>query len=348
MSILHIENPNIPTMMLDYPRLRYMGSKYKIIPHLHRALSDISYDSPLDAFSGSGVVAYYFKTQGKEVTANDFMHFPATITKALVENNNNRIEKEDLDLLLQPNSDDRHFIIDTFKDLYFPDEDHLFMDALWSNLHRVTEYKRALALSALFLAAARKQPRGVFTITDFRYDDGRAALRQSMKHLFLKAVQEYNSSVFDNGRINISTCSDVFNLDASLHDLVYMDPPYAPLKDDADYTKRYHFLEGLSVYWEGMKLMQQTKTKKIEKIKTPFASKKTVEDAMQAVFHKFRKSIIVLSYSANSVPDQDGVLRILGSVKKNIEIVSIPHKYSFGTHQTALKRDTNELIFIAK
>lgn len=48
-------------MTMKYPRLRFMGSKYKIIPHLHAALSGIEYESALDAFSGSGVVSYCLK-----------------------------------------------------------------------------------------------------------------------------------------------------------------------------------------------------------------------------------------------------------------------------------------------
>ena len=36
-------------------------------------------DSALDAFSGSGVVSYLLKTLGYQVTANDFLSFPAAI-----------------------------------------------------------------------------------------------------------------------------------------------------------------------------------------------------------------------------------------------------------------------------
>jgi adenine-specific DNA-methyltransferase len=37
-----------------YPRLRYMGSKYRVIPHLVALFSEMTFDSVLDAFSGSG------------------------------------------------------------------------------------------------------------------------------------------------------------------------------------------------------------------------------------------------------------------------------------------------------
>lgn len=333
---------------LNYPRLRFMGSKFKMIPHLHQALSSIQYESALDAFSGSGVVSYYFKEQGKKVTSNDFLKFTSTISRALIENNFENLTLEDIKKILQPNKDGRHFIYDTFKDLYFPNEDHIFLDSAWSNLELLPDYKQAIAISALCLAAARKQPRGVFTITDFRYDDGRKALRLPLKDLFIQAAHEYNIAIFDNGQKNRSMRSDIFNIDEDDFDLVYLDPPYAPPSDDADYIKRYHFLEGLSVYWKNMYLMENTKTKKIEKIYTPFAYKKSICEALQNTIHKFRKSIIVLSYSSNSIPDESEILRLLRTEKRDIEIIRIPYKYSFGTHKSAIQRQTNELLFIAK
>ncbi|MFC4767857.1 DNA adenine methylase [Effusibacillus consociatus] len=245
-----------------YPRLRYMGSKYKIIPYLSSILSNIPFESALDAFAGSGVVAYSLKEMGKQVVANDFLHFSSTIARAVIENPGVILSGEDLQLLLSPNKDGRNFIQSTFENLYFPLEDHQFLDSVWSHAEGLPMYKRELALSALCLAAARKQPRGVFTITDLRYDDGRRNLHLPLRELFVQAVKEYNNAVFDNGKANGVMCADVFSIDPSGFDLVYFDPPYAPPKDDADYIKRYHFLEGLSRYWRDVKIMENTKTKK--------------------------------------------------------------------------------------
>lgn len=51
-----------------FPRIRYMGSKYRVIPHLVGIFSELSFESALDAFSGSGVVSYALKVMGKAVT----------------------------------------------------------------------------------------------------------------------------------------------------------------------------------------------------------------------------------------------------------------------------------------
>jgi adenine-specific DNA-methyltransferase len=270
------------------------------------------------------------------------------VAKAVVENPGVTLNQDDVESLLSPKVDDRDFTSRTFGGLCFPDDDHAFLDAAWSHIDTLPVYKRELAISALCLAAARKQPRGVFTITDVRYDDGRRQMRMPLRDLSVEAVGGYNQAVFDNGGVNRAMCTDILQVDPSGYDLVYFDPPYAPPSDDADYLKRYHFLEGLSVYWRGLKIMQDTKTKKVEKRFTPFAYKNRVRHALRELFHRFRKSTIVRSYSSNSVPDEKELFRLLRGEKQNVEVYAMPYKYSFGTHEAAQRRDVHEYIFVAR
>src|SRR5659263_625199 len=51
--------------------------------------------------------------------------------------------------------------------------------------------------------------------------------------------------------------------------------------------KRYHFLQGLAVYWRGQEIMAATKTKKIKKKFTPFAYKRTIAEALARTFDQF-------------------------------------------------------------
>ena len=66
----------------SFPQLRYMGSKHRLLPWIGEALSGLSFQSALDAFSGSGSVAYLLKSMGKRVVANDFLNFPYQIGMA--------------------------------------------------------------------------------------------------------------------------------------------------------------------------------------------------------------------------------------------------------------------------
>jgi len=76
-------------------------------------------------------------------------------------------------------------------------------------------------------------------------------------------VEAYNAATFDNQRKNQAHRYDIFSAENRV-DLVYLDPPFVPRSDDNCYLKRYHFLEGLSCYWEEVEIMQETRVKKID------------------------------------------------------------------------------------
>ncbi len=331
-----------------FPRLRYMGSKYQLLPHLERLFAVLGGQTAIDAFSGSGVVSYLLKAQGFSVTSNDFLAFPGMITRAAVANSSVKLTNADVDRICGPSADDRDFIQTKFDGLYFNAEDREFLDSAWSHIDLLIGFKRDIAISALVLSAVRRQPRGVFTFTDStRYADGRRDLQTSLRDHFRRAVAEYNAVVFGNGGKSRSVTGDVFDLDTEAADLVYLDPPYAPPRDDADYIKRYHFLEGLSVYWRDVTIMEETKTKKLEKRFTPFAYKRTIDDALLRTFEHFEQSgAIVLSYSSNALPGADRIVDLLGKVKPNVRKIAVDYKYSFGTHAAATRRDVAEYLFV--
>lgn len=331
-----------------FPRLRYMGSKYRLVPHLAELFEDLGGSTALDAFSGSGVVSYTLKSMGYAVTSSDFLAFPTVIAAATVVNQDVTLSDEEIGRITGARADDRDFIQSTFDGLYFTPDDRAFLDSAWSHIDLLDGAKQHLAIAALVLAAARKQPRGVFTFTDLRYDDGRRDLRLSLREHFVEAATEYNSIVFDSGQPCRAVQSNVFDLDPLDYDLVYLDPPYAPPKDDNCYIKRYHFLEGLSVYWRGQEIMENTRTKKLVKRFTPFSYKRTIVEALRDTFKLFGESTIVLSYSSNAVPDALTIEALLREVKDDVEVREIDHRYHFGTHEAAERRQAVEYLFVGR
>lgn len=339
---------NVLSQVSAFPRLRYMGSKYRLVPQLAQVFAEVGGATALDAFSGSGVVSYLLKALGYQVTANDFLNFPSVIAQATVVNQKIHLSTNDIDTICGQAADDRDFIQSKFNGLYFTADDRKFLDSAWSHIDLLTDDRRALAISALVLAAARKQPRGVFTFTDLRYDDGRRDLHIPLRDHFRERAQDYNRIVFDSGKNCSAESADVFDMTIKPFDVVYLDPPYAPPRDDNCYIKRYHFLEGLSVYWRNQTIMEDTKTKKLAKRYTPFSYKQTVVDALRRTFNLFRDSTIVLSYSSNAVPDADTLKMLLHEVKQSVEIRTINHSYTFGTHSAAERRSASEYIFIGR
>ena len=337
-----------------FPKIRFMGSKHRLIPWLSAILGSCEFDSVLDAFSGSGAVAYYMKCAGKRVIANDFLEFTHRIANATIENSVERLQDRDVDILTDDSGPGPDFIQKTFDQIFYTPEDLKFLDIVSGNLAKLAnDYKRSLALSALTRSCLKRQPRGVFTVRSWhnKYDDGRRDLRLSLEDHFREQVSVYNSTVFGNGRENRALRTDVFDIDLDdlpAIDLVYLDPPYVPRSDDNDYIKRYHFVEGLSQYWKGLEIQQSSKVHKIPKRFTPFSYRRTAIDAFRSMFRKFSDSIIALSYSSNGYPDLKTLVGLMGEVKADIQIYKRQHRYHFGTHASVRRSVVDEFLILGK
>jgi len=341
----------LPENVAAYPELRYMGSKHRLLPWIHGVLRGLNFETAADPFVGSGCVAYLLKAMGKRVIASDFLNFPAVLAAATVANGKYRLDGPAVKSLLAPRSNGPHFIEKTFAGIFYTPEDLKFLDRVSANTEKLEHpQQRALARAALMRSCLKKQPRGVFTVSGnlSRYDDGRRDLRLSIEEHFLEQVEAFNRVVFDNGRRHTVKRADVFSLKPKGIDLVYLDPPYVPRADDNCYMKRYHFLEGLSCYWKGVRIMEETRVKKIEKPYTPFSYRRTAIDAFDRLFQIYRDSIIVLSYSSNGFPDREILEGLLRRYKATVTAYEKPHRYHFGTHEGVERAAVHEYLIVGR
>lgn len=337
----------VPERVRSYPEFRYMGSKHRLLPWIHGVLRTLDFETAADPFLGSGCVAYLLKCMGKRVIGSDLLNFPTVIAKAAVENNSFELDGPAMKRLLQPLRRRSQFIERTFNEIFYTRADLQFLDRVCNNVERLdNEYRQAIARTALIRSCLKKQPRGVFTFAGNRYDDGRRDLKLSIEEHFLEQVARFNGVVFSNGRRHTIRRGDVFGLPSREADLVYLDPPYVPRADDNCYMKRYHFLEGLSCYWRGVEIMPETKVKKIAKPFTPFSYRRTALDAFDRLFHAYRNSTIVLSYSSNGYPDRVELEGLLARYRKKVQTHERPHRYHFGTHQGVARAQVREYLLV--
>ncbi len=332
--------------LLKYPSTRYMGSKSKLLDFIWNELKGFEFETVLDLFSGSGIVSYMFKCYGKEVTSNDYMAMSATLCKAMIENKRTLLLPEEAEKLLRPIENDG-FVEHMFQNLYFSDEDNRFIDNLRTNIKSLVDpYKKAIAMSALIRACIKKRPRGIFTYTGQRYNDGRKDLQKSFEQQFIEAVDAINEAVFDNGKSNKALCLDSLKIEDHHFDLVYIDPPYFTPQSDNEYVRRYHFVEGLARDWNGIDIQQNTKTKKFKSYPTPFSTREGAEEAFKTLFSKYSNSILAVSYSSNSLPTKEEMISFMARVKKKVEVFPLDYKYSFGTRTTVKRNDVQEYLFV--
>ena len=332
-----------------YPPTRFMGSKRKLLGEIWNVASRFEFDSVVDLFSGSGIVGYMFKSHGKTVISNDYMAMSATFTKAMVENNTVTLPIAEAEKLLIKQGEVDHFVSDTFKDLYYTDEENELIDILRTNIAAIDDqYKKAIAMTALIRACTKKRPRGIFTYTGHRYDDGRKDLQKTLSQQFLEAVEAVNNAVFDNHKANKSVNGDAMALDVEKPDLVYIDPPYYSPLSDNEYVRRYHFIEGLARDWKGVEIQEHTKTKKFKSYPTPFSTKNGAYEAFDKLFSKFSGSILIVSYSSNSLPTQEDMVALMKKYKEHVEVVPVDYKYAFGNQADAKthRNSVQEYLFI--
>ena len=342
---LAARHEQVNTQLTLFPSSRYMGSKHAILPFLYEVLKDLEFSTVLDTCSGSAAVSYLLKSMDKSVTSNDFLRFCYHTAQACVANNSEHLSIEEVEHLLSPHPFPQNFITQTFRGLYFTDTENQFLDNLVSHILEMTSpFKQSIAFAAITRACLRRRPRGIFTYTGVRYNDGRRDLQLSLEQHFHNAVALFNTAVFDNGQSHMALNYDIFSIPQHVSfDLVYLDPPYVSPHSDNDYTRRYHFVEGLSRYWQDLELLEQTTTKKFRRLPSPFDTKKTIYEAFHTLFERFSNSTIVVSYSSNGIPSKKELFNILSDYKRDVAVYECDHRYSFGTHNHKVDDNQNEV-----
>ncbi|HZO73147.1 MAG TPA: DNA adenine methylase [Ktedonobacteraceae bacterium] len=335
----------VNTQLACFPSSRYMGSKHAILRFIYDVVQELDFQTALDACSGSGAVSYLFKSMGKAVTSNDFLRFCYHTAQATIANNAERLSDEEVERLLSPHPAPRDFIARTFQDLYFTATENQLLDHLVSHILEIENpYRQSIAFAAAVRACLRRRPRGIFTYTGVRYNDGRPDLKIPLQEHFRLAVNVMNRAVFDNGQANSVLNCDLFEIPQQPRfDLVYLDPPYVSPHSDNDYTRRYHFIEGLARYWQGLEILEHTTTKKFRRIPSLFDSKKTIYQAFHQFFERYSDATIVVSYSSNGIPAKEELLEILARYKSKVTVYECDHRYSLGNHHHKIHDNQNEV-----
>lgn len=333
-----------------FPSTRFMGSKEQLLEPLWRAIGQFAPRRVLDLCSGSGVVSYMLKAQGCHVVSNDQMTMATTIAHAVIANSTVRLTEKDVNTVALGSTDDGKIWM-LYGELYYDRSDIEFLDYARVAAKGLPPGKRQLATAALIRACIKRRPRGIFTYTGRRYDDGRKDLKLTLREHFRNAVTQLNAAVFDNG----SRCS-VANLDLSKDfpavdvDVVYLDPPYFSPLSDNDYVRRYHFPEALARDWDGIQIQETTKTKKFKNYANPFKSELSCAQTIERVLERYRGIPVVLSYSSNSLPNAAAIRRIIERHGRKCELIEVDHRYSFANQAAAkqpVRNKVKELIFVA-
>lgn len=328
-----------------FPSTRYQGSKAKLVGWIWDQIADLDFITCLDAFGGTGAVAYRLKQAGKRVTYNDLLRFNYYIGLALIENKQVRLSPEEVDWLLtrHPEIPYPHLVQDNFSDIYFTDEENAWIDQTITNIRQLADpYKFALAFFALCQACIIKRPYNLFHRKNLymrfakveRSFGNKTTWDRPFHEWFRVFIGEANRAVFDNDQTNRALNLDAVDVPGEF-DLVYVDTPYISKRGVAvDYLGFYHLLEGLTMYDEWDKYIdRRSKHRRLKPRPSEWTDKKQIHVAFDHLFRKYQKSIIVVSYRSDGIPSESELVSLLKRCKRNVRVEHFgQYKYVLSTN----------------
>jgi adenine-specific DNA methylase len=337
--------PISPELTARFPSTRYQGSKAKLVTWIWEQIADLEFNTCLDAFGGTGALAYRFKQAGKQVIYNDILRFNYYIGLGLIENNATRLSVNEINWLLSKHPDISYptFIQDNFHDIYFTDEENVWIDQTITNIRQFSDpYKYALAFFGLCQASIIKRPYNLFHRKNLyirfaevqRSFGNKATWDRAFPEWFRIFIEEANQAVFDNSRKNKAMNSDYSDIPGE-YDLVYIDTPYISKRGVAvDYFWYYHFLEGLTIYDEwGKYIDRRSKHLRLKPRVNEWTDKNLILESFDKLFKKFQKSILVISYRSDGIPSETELISILERYKNKVHVEHYgQYKYVLSTN----------------
>ena len=341
-----------------YPSTRYQGSKLKLVDWIIYETRNYRFRTVLDAFGGTGCVAYSYKKLAKQVTYNDLLSFNYQFGKALIENNKTKLSDKSIEYLLSPHDDIEYktTVQDNCRDIYFTNDENKWLDMIIANMDYLDdEYEYAIAFFTLSQSCIIKRPYNLFhrrnlymRTSDVKRSFGNKKTWDTpFKNWFLKFVKQANNSIFDNGKKNKSLNLDALDIEnISEYDLVYINTPYISEKGSTvDYYGFYHLLEGLLDYdnWED-NIDYKSKHNRLIPRKNPWNDRRLIYNEFDKLFDKYQDSLLVVSYRSDGIPSEQEIYGLISQYKTNVKV----KKYRKYRYALSKNKKSDELLFIAE
>jgi adenine-specific DNA-methyltransferase len=246
-------------MANKYPKINYIGNKIKILDWISTFI-DSDTNSIADVFSGGGSVSFHFKSMNLEVHSNDKLYSNYVISKALIENDEEKLDIDKLKELHKKISSEDFKVDENLSELlaekfYFQHEVQE-LNLLLKISSKLNSYEKYLFLALVRRSMIRKMPYSRFNvpwknIVELRdeelsyqkYKRRRAYHNDSFFSHILMDLDNYNDSIFSSKK----RCK-TYNLDAyefidqlEYVDCIYIDPPYPGTMND--YAKFYGIID---------------------------------------------------------------------------------------------------------
>lgn len=332
--------------MSKYPKVNYIGNKEKITNWICDQFPE-DCSSVFDAFSGGCSVSYEAKKRNLKVITNDILKINYHLGNALIQNNKILLSEKDIEIIFS-GKPQRGFMFENFSNIFFFPEECMELDLYRKNIDKLDcEFKKSLAFSLIRRSMIRKMPYSRFNINwekivqlrdeEYSYEKykrKRSYHNQSFQHHFLQNLQEYNQSIFDNKKKNVSYNDDVFNLLKTVKsDIIYLDPPYTGTMNN------YFGFYGLIDSYIN------------SSISIPFGNNFMNKNDSLELFEELFSNLgnfkyWILSYNNSSYPSKKELTDLLKKYSNNVKVIEKKHNYQITGKG---KKEVNkEILFVAE
>lgn len=333
--------------------IRYMGIKTNLLAELIPAIQALTPKNGivLDLMAGSNAVSYALK-EFFTVYTNDVQEYSYVISKAVIENQSEKISSQTAEKDLSENIKKNlkeptyNFFERVYCDTYFSKTQCKYIDSIRYAIEKLdNEYKKDLYMFALMCAMCKVQSTPGHFAQFMPKDHPRIIPLQKMdiNAEFLEKCNNY-SNLYINNNNNKAFCGDykdLFKKNIGHIDTIYLDSPYS----QEQYSRFYHVLETL-VKYDNPTVNFKAKYRN-NRFQSDFCYKSKVKQEFANImsFCKQNEINLVISYSNKGVLDYTELEKLCGEYFSSVQVNKINY-----THSTQGKgtKELNELIISCK
>ena len=300
--------------------MRYIGGKSLMLERINEIVSNYTHEpqSFLDIFSGSGVVASFFKKAGFRVFSNDSLYFSYVINRGTLDLNtkpkfstlgiepikylNNLTLESSGYNLEQCFAYNNYSPNDNCSRMYFQPKNAIKIDIIrlkiqeWKDCGLITDDEYYYLLASLIAAIPYiSNIAGVYGAYLKNWDV------RTFKDLELKAP-----TIIKSDHNCTSYNQDANALAKNIYaDIAYLDPPY----NERQYLPNYHVLETIARY-DYPVITGISGMRKYENLKSDFCKKNKASEALNDLIESLHSQYVIMSYNNEGIIPKEEIIKI--------------------------------------
>jgi len=347
--------------------MRFIGSKQNLIPFIDKVIQDTEVKGKVffDIFSGTTIVAQYYKKKGYNIISNDNLYFSYVLQKTYIENNiipafpslikllkQNEIYNEEqlpvenvFNLLNQTKGVKNYFCqnyapFGTYKRMYITDENAKKIDGIlqiisnWKKNNLITEIEEAILKTSLIESIPSiSNISGTYGAFLKKWD------KRALKLLKLE-IPKFISSLNQHFCYQQDANHLIREVDA---DILYIDPPY----NTRQYISNYHLLETVAKNDE-IELKGKTGLRSDEILyKSKYCQKGYCAETLEDLIVNANTKYILLSYNSEGIIPGKAIEKIFKGKGKNfMRFEEVYRRFKSNSNKISEKAVVEYIYFI--